>query len=320
MLVTIIIPIYNVEKYIERCARSLFNQTLENIEFIFIDDCSPDHSIEILQRIIEEYQTRILEKHWAVRIERMTANSGQAAVRKHAIQIAIGDYIINCDSDDWIENNMIQEMWCQASKNNYDIVVCDYNHVGKGHQRRYIGLKSNEIIEYFYEVLCFKSSWACWNKLVKRSLFENVVFPLNMKNMGEDMVLVVQLLYRCKSIGYVNKAFYNYCENSDSITNKKTVSDIIANYLNWYTNICLLHSILRDQCKTLRYRRSIAYLMNLATDQMMGRLSIKTVLLRVVPQIYFSSSISLKGKIEFANYYIRLFYVIFKNKILLLKR
>ena len=83
--VSIIIPVYGVEKYIERCARSLFEQTLDCIEYIFVDDCSPDKSIEILERIIEEYRPRFAGERKVVQIERMLTNSGQAAVRKHPI-------------------------------------------------------------------------------------------------------------------------------------------------------------------------------------------------------------------------------------------
>ena len=97
-------------KYIERCARSLFEQTLDSIEFIFVDDCTPDHSIEILKSIIEEYRLRFEEKNYTVRIERMPTNSGLANVRRHGIQLATGDYIAHCDSDDWVDTDMYRAM------------------------------------------------------------------------------------------------------------------------------------------------------------------------------------------------------------------
>ena len=83
--VSVIVPVYGVEKYIERCARSLFEQTLDDMEFIFVDDCTPDRSIEKLKSIIEEYQLRFAEMNYEVRTERMPTNSGQAAVRRHAL-------------------------------------------------------------------------------------------------------------------------------------------------------------------------------------------------------------------------------------------
>ena len=83
--VSVLVPVYGVEKYIERCARSLFEQTLDDIEFIFVDDCTPDRSIEILESVIEKYRLRFAEKKYDVRIERMPTNSGQAAVRRHPL-------------------------------------------------------------------------------------------------------------------------------------------------------------------------------------------------------------------------------------------
>ena len=84
--VSVCIPVYGVENYIERCARSLFEQTLDDIEFIFVDDCSPDRSIEILKHVIDEYRHSFEKRNYTVRIEQMPTNSGLAAVRRHGIQ------------------------------------------------------------------------------------------------------------------------------------------------------------------------------------------------------------------------------------------
>ena len=102
--VSIIIPVYGVEKYIERCARSLFEQTLDDIEYLFIDDCTPDKSVEILKRVLEEYPHRKSQ----VVIHRMEQNSGQAKVREWGMQNATGEYVIHCDSDDWVDIHMYE--------------------------------------------------------------------------------------------------------------------------------------------------------------------------------------------------------------------
>ena len=120
--VSVIIPIYSVEKYIEKCAHSLFKQTLDDIEYIFIDDCTPDHSIEIIKDVLEQYPHRKKQ----TRIVRMPMNSGIGAVRKHGIQLATGDYIIHCDSDDWVDVTMYENMYKKALEENLDIVFCDY--------------------------------------------------------------------------------------------------------------------------------------------------------------------------------------------------
>ena len=97
--VSVIIPVYGVEKYIEKCARSLFEQTLDDIEYLFVDDCTPDKSVDILKHILEEYPHRKSQ----VVIHRMEQNSGQAVVREWGVKNAKGDFIIHCDSDDWVD-------------------------------------------------------------------------------------------------------------------------------------------------------------------------------------------------------------------------
>lgn len=104
--VSIIIPVYGVEKYIERSARSLFEQTLDDIEYLFIDDCTPDKSVEILKRVLEEYPHRKSQ----VVIHRMEQNSGQAKVREWGMRNATGEYVIHCDSDDWVDMHMYEEI------------------------------------------------------------------------------------------------------------------------------------------------------------------------------------------------------------------
>ena len=94
--VSVVIPVYGVEKYIERCARTLFEQTIDDIEYIFVNDCTKDRSIEILEQVIKDYPQR----KGQIRIENMLTNSGQAAVRRCGIELATGEYIIHCDSDD----------------------------------------------------------------------------------------------------------------------------------------------------------------------------------------------------------------------------
>ena len=121
--VSVIIPIYGVEQYIERCARSLFGQTMRSdIEFIFVNDCTPDRSIEILLNTLKDYPERTEQ----VAILTHTANKGLAATRKTGVRAARGEYIIHCDSDDWVEPDICQTMYEEAKRTDSDIVVCDY--------------------------------------------------------------------------------------------------------------------------------------------------------------------------------------------------
>ena len=120
--VSVVVPIYGVEKYIERCARSLFEQTLEDIEYIFINDASPDSSIDILKKSLEDYPQRKAQ----VRIINQPYNMGAAKAREVGIKASTGEYNIHCDSDDWMELNAYEQLYNHAKNNDCDVVIGKY--------------------------------------------------------------------------------------------------------------------------------------------------------------------------------------------------
>lgn len=263
--VTVIIPIFQVEAYIERCVRSLFCQTLNDVEYIFIDDCTPDQSMKIVDTLIEEYHERIVEMNWVIRIERMPRNSGQAVVRQYGMKLAMGDYVIQCDSDDWIESDMLNEMWNKASKEGLDVVICDFYHDRGNKSIYHKGVRSNNKDSIFYDVLSSKSWWNLFNKLFHRRLIDenDIIYPKNGMNMGEDMLLTVQLLFFCKNnggIGYINSPFYHYCENKDSITHQNTEYHVLRNTLQWRSNIYSLEEFLRRNDSSKRAKNIIRFI------------------------------------------------------------
>ena len=156
--VSVIIPVYGVENYIERCARSLFEQTLDEIEYLFINDCTQDNSIDVLKKVLKEYPSRQSQ----VIIHHMDKNSGQAVVRQWGMTHARGEYIIHCDSDDWVSFEMYEKMLDFAKDKNYDIVYCDYYSSD--------GTNKNRVIQKTKSVLL---QGPVWNKIVKRSIYTN---------------------------------------------------------------------------------------------------------------------------------------------------
>lgn len=120
--VSICIPVYNVEKYIGRCARSLFDQTLDDIEYIFVNDCSPDRSMSVLERVIKEYPKRKPQ----IQIINHNTNQGSAAARNSCLSVATGEYIGWCDSDDWVEPQMYEKMYEKGVAEKADIVYCGF--------------------------------------------------------------------------------------------------------------------------------------------------------------------------------------------------
>lgn len=108
--VSVIIPVYNVGKFIERCARSLMEQTMDNVEYIFVDDASPDNSIQILQKVLADYPNR----RDNVRILTHAENKGLPAARNTGLAVATGEYIFHCDSDDFVEPDMLEQLYGKA--------------------------------------------------------------------------------------------------------------------------------------------------------------------------------------------------------------
>lgn len=220
--VSVIVPVYGVEKYIERCARSLFEQTLDDIEYLFIDDCTPDKSIEILKNVLEEYPHR---KNQVI-IHRMEKNCGQAAVRKWGVLNATGIYVIHCDSDDWVDVTMYEKMYNKAIEENADIVICQY--------ARTDGVNFEPDLVYFNrethlsDMMLEKTNWSLCTRLCQRSLYDNISYPT--QNMGEDCRIVLQLSLKSKNIVNIPKVYYYYYFNPDSICNAPSKDSSIERY------------------------------------------------------------------------------------------
>lgn len=191
--VSVIVPVYKVEPYIEKCARSLFEQTLDHIEILFIDDCSPDNSLSIIERLLNDYP----ERKSLTRIIKMPFNSGQAAVRREGIIEAKGTYVIHCDGDDWVDADLYRILYNKAIETNADIVVCDeveeYDTCSRPKPAGKIPNHGKGLMKNWYANTL---GMFCHNKLVKRNLYvENDVLPWDGLNMWEDNGLFARLFY-----------------------------------------------------------------------------------------------------------------------------
>lgn len=238
--VSVIVPVYKVEKYIERCARSLFNQTLDDIEYIFVDDCSPDRSIEILNQVIGEYPGRKDQ----VQIIHHASNQGLALARQTGLKAATGEYIAHCDSDDWVDNDMYSQMYREAITKNSDLVICDYILTnGTSDIDRINSCHADTPKQEIKNCLLQRDPWSLCNKLFRKKVYYNIEYPQDA--MGEDMATTIQLLWNCESMSYISKPYYKYYYNPESITKKITRencinrfeqlsknTDIVLNFLN----------------------------------------------------------------------------------------
>lgn len=237
--VSVIVPVYNVEKYIERCARSLFEQTLDDIEYIFVDDCSPDNSIGVLENTLKKYPHRANQ----VKIVHHSQNKGLAAARNSGLDASSGQYILNVDSDDWLEQNALEILYHTAVKDTADMVVFDFKVI---YSKRKIAYKQDipdNGKDYLKKMLLGKAKYSACNKLIRKSIFDNLSQKwIEGINMGEDMSVIPRVTFFSDKIAHVALPLYNYNQlnevsythtwGSAAINNVKDASNLIINFIN----------------------------------------------------------------------------------------
>lgn len=182
--VSVIIPIYNVEKFVTRCVESLFKQTLENVEYIFVDDATPDNSISRVKDLLIQYPEKIncccIIKH--------EMNKGLPAARNTGLSVAKGKYIFHCDSDDFVEPDMLEKMWRKAEDTDADIVWSDWFLSYETRERYMFQPQFDSVEDALKGILSGTMKYNVWNKLIRRELYinNNILFPEG-HGMGEDM-------------------------------------------------------------------------------------------------------------------------------------
>lgn len=234
--VSVVIPVYNVEPYIERCLHSLFNQTLEEIEYIFVNDGSTDASCSIICNVLSRYPNRSRQ----TKILNHTQNSGVAAARTTGIKGATGDYIIHCDPDDYVDWNMYELMYAEAAANNRDIVSCDF-YVETPISRRKVQFPSEAIpIKYLETGMKTGFGYASlFNKLVRRDIVEKYnIIPFPECDHGEDLGCVMRILYYAESMSNISIPLYHYCFRPTSITGSRLNLNTFGSRLRLVNNIC----------------------------------------------------------------------------------
>ena len=233
--VSVIIPVYNASEFISRCCDSLFCQTLQSIEYIFVDDGSSDESLCIINQVLDKYPSR----HNQVVFVSYSDNRGVGMARNAGIKRATGEYIIHCDSDDWVEPNFYEIMYFRAKKTNADVVTCGY-YVDAAN-----GTRSNQTPPLVNtDPLSFSISpqtGALWTKLIRRSFLEehHLEVPLDI-NWGEDLCLSLEALLLSQNTQSIKEILYHHVLNEDSLTYSVSVAQcldlvkcgsVVENYL-----------------------------------------------------------------------------------------
>ena len=214
--ITVITPVYKVEKYVEKCCRSLFGQPIKDVEFVFVDDNSPDKSVDIINNVLAEYPHR--KEH--VKIIRHQINCGVAYARNTGLENATGEYIMYVDADDWLEPGAMQCIYEIIDAGGYDIVGYDW-FLEFETNRRYLRQPSyNKVWECLNAMLAGELRWYLWAFVVRRSLYvENGFRFIPGLNVGEDMMMLLKLFASANSYSHIPNALYHYIQlNKASIT------------------------------------------------------------------------------------------------------
>lgn len=241
-----IVLIYRVEPYIERCVRSLMEQTFEDIEYLFVNDCTPDGSMEVLRRVLADYP----ERAGQVRIVENPQNRGAAASRNIGLEAATGDYLIFTDSDDWVEPEMVERMYRCAVEQGCDIVWC-------GVAGQYSEDRGSAPEAYLQGLLERRINPGPINKLVRKDLYEQVRYVENCNN-GEDLNVNVKLHALAHKAAFLANDFYHInSDNEQSITRLK--GNLLPNGESLVRNVADIARFLEEQGLEKRYERALDF-------------------------------------------------------------
>lgn len=232
--VSIIVPVYNVEKYIGRCIESIKRQTLKEWELICVDDCSPDKSYDIIESYARD-DSRI-------RILRHDKNHGPMMARQWGNKLAKGEYVTYCDGDDTLPENSLQVLFETAKKSGADIVAGDVIWVslnGKVEKKQYSLQYGNDAFGCLKSIIRKEMSHILCSKMFKTSLLQDYEYDIidKMTN-AEDLYMFFQILTHMKKMVHVQAFVYNYIQNFQSSTHKKLTREAIR-------QICFANSYIR---------------------------------------------------------------------------
>lgn len=232
-LVSLIVPIYGVEAYIEQCARSVLGQTYSDMEFIFVNDGTRDGSMDVLSRVLKDFPDRnvkIVNKE----------NAGLPQARKSGLEVATGEYVMHVDADDWIEADAAARLVEKALETGADLVYCDFwkeyaNRSKLDHERLYTVETKARWMKRLYNDGAYGYVWC---KFAKRSLYEGIFAPRF--NMHEDIIFSTQLIFRATKIAQLSVPLIHYRRTNDSSATRvarakrrtqsaRNILDLVAN-------------------------------------------------------------------------------------------
>lgn len=224
-LISVIVPVYNVEIYLEKCIKSITDQTYKKLEIILINDGSTDNSGQICKKW-KKIDSRIIF------IDKK--NTGVSDTRNYGLSIATGEYITFVDSDDFLEATIYEELIKTIKKEKSGLVICGYNSIYNNKVKTHLYNYPININSLSYLESPFESDGRLWNKLFKKEIIGDLRFDSNI-NVTEDMLFLFQYVEKIKKISILNKPLYNYnLTNIDSVTKKHLAIDYITTIKGYY--------------------------------------------------------------------------------------
>ena len=221
--VSILVPFFKVEKYVGRCVESLFTQTYQNIEYVFVNDASPDKSMEIINECIKKHG-----KQDQCKMIVHEQNKGISTSRNDCLDNATGDYFLFIDSDDYIDNDMVELLVAAAERENADISGCGYTEEYDDHSIDMPQTYTNDHDEMLKAITILTIKGVMWKLLIRRSIVTDnpeVRFIPN-NNMVDDYLFCCQVFYYAKRFASVDKCMYHYIQYNPNNYSKKAVFNI----------------------------------------------------------------------------------------------
>jgi len=224
--VSVLIPVYNVENFVQRCAESIFRQNYDNLDVVFVDDCSPDNSIQRINDTLQDYPNRKNQ----VRIVKHKENRGLAAARNTGVDAAIGDYLMHVDSDDYLDEAAISQCVELLEKEAADVVVFGVNHVYPNKTVTNIVNVPLSKDEYLKLMLSRRTRVNIWGALYKTELYKkHDIQTIEGANLGEDYTVTPRLIYYAQKVVEIQKPLYYYIHyNDNSYTYRFSYKSVIS--------------------------------------------------------------------------------------------
>ena len=211
--VSVIVPVYNVEKFIDKCLNSLVNQTLKEIEIIVVNDGTKDNSQKIIDKYVKKYPDKIKSY--------IKENGGQGSARNYGLEKANGEYIGYVDSDDFVEKDMYKKLYNKAKENNYDIVVCGNYNVSEDYQNKNIDTFINNYNTDLENI--FFGKMAVWNKIYKRDILIKNKLEFKEKVWYEDLAFTLKAIMNSNTFAFIDEPLYDYLIREGSTMNNSNV-------------------------------------------------------------------------------------------------